>query len=646
MAHIKLVVASFSVLLLLGCMPAIAQQSLPAQGDEAQLLEVLTSDAELFDKAKACQRLAVIGTAKSVPVLAGLLADEQLSHYARFGLESNPSPDVDEAFRKALGELSGEPLVGVINSIGVRRDRQAVDALIDASGDDNQEVAAAALAALGTIASGEAVAAIQPALAGKASLRVAAADACLTAADVLLSEQRNTEAAKVFAAVRAAELPKHINVASRFGEIRAGSGDVHDLMTQYLAAEDNDLFRIGLELAHQLPGTETTEGLLKQLDSLPIDRQVLLIYALGSRRDASALPAILTAGGSDNAEIRVAAITVLGALGDRSVIPVLLAAAVSGEDTLEQAARDSLAELNDENVDTALFDALADSDGRERMVLVDTVGRRGISDAIPMLLKFMAGDDTELRNAAIEALGMTVGAKELPQMVDRLIGATSSQASGPMKDALRKACQRMPDRDAAAAVLLERMAGASPTAKAELLDLLIYVGGAKALAGIGAAANSGDDALADSATQALGKWLTPDVAPVLLDLAQNGDEKFRVRCLRGYIRVIRQFGLPAKQRLKMSRTAFDAATRDEERQLVLDTLTRFPSAAALRMVTPHLGNTALQQEASEAAVTISEKIVNTDREAVADVMPKVLAATQDQELANRAKVVIARANAD
>ena len=87
---------------------ANSQQPLPASGDEAQLLEVLTSDAELFDKAKACQRLAVIGTSKSVPVLADLLGDEQLAHYARFGLESNPGAEVDQAFRDALGKLKGE----------------------------------------------------------------------------------------------------------------------------------------------------------------------------------------------------------------------------------------------------------------------------------------------------------------------------------------------------------------------------------------------------------------------------------------------------------------------------------------------------------------------------------------------------------
>ena len=43
-----------------------------------------------------------------------------------------------------------------------------------------------------------------------------------------------------------------INVASRFGEIRAGSQNVNELMNSYLRDDDPDLFRIGLELAHNL----------------------------------------------------------------------------------------------------------------------------------------------------------------------------------------------------------------------------------------------------------------------------------------------------------------------------------------------------------------------------------------------------------
>jgi HEAT repeat protein len=356
---------------------------------------------------------------------------------------------------------------------------------------------------------------------------------------------------------------------------------------------------------------------------------------------------VVKASTSDDPEIKAAAIDVLGTLGDVSVLRVLLDAAVSGDESIEQVARESLAELKGDRVDEAVFEQLRESEGDRLVVLVETIGRRGISAAIPQLLELMGEEDVDRRNAAIEALAMTVGADELPEMVDRLfedVGATTGET--PLKDALRKACQRMPDRDAAAAVLLQRMEGASPEAKAQLLDLLIYVGGEKALEGIAEAARSGDDALADAATEALGKWLTPDVAPVLLELAKSGDEKYRVRCLRGYIRVIRQFGLRPGQRLQMSKLAFNTATRDEERKLVLDTLTRFPSPAALRMSLAHLGDEALREDACKASVTICEKIVDSDRKAVAEAMPTVLAAISDEELTDRAKVVIKRADAD
>ena len=142
-------ICSITVLMITLLLPvaARAQQPLPAEGNESQLLVILNSDAELFAKAKACQRLAIIGTSKSVPVVAQLLADPVLSHYARFALEANPSLDVDQAFRAALGELKGRQLVGVINSIATRKDTQAVDALVSLAADDDNEVAAAAVSA-------------------------------------------------------------------------------------------------------------------------------------------------------------------------------------------------------------------------------------------------------------------------------------------------------------------------------------------------------------------------------------------------------------------------------------------------------------------------------------------------------------------
>ena len=122
-------VASFTTRCIVRPPACLPSSPLPAQGDEAHLL----GGAEVRRRiVRQSQGLPAAGRRSAppmpVPVLAGLLADEQLSHYARFGLESNPSPDVDEALRQGAGQTGWTRLVGVINSIGVRRDKQAVDA--------------------------------------------------------------------------------------------------------------------------------------------------------------------------------------------------------------------------------------------------------------------------------------------------------------------------------------------------------------------------------------------------------------------------------------------------------------------------------------------------------------------------------------
>ena len=622
---------------------ARAQQPLPAEGNESQLLVILNSDAELFAKAKACQRLAIIGTSKSVPVIAQFLADPVLSHYARFALEANPSPEVDKVFRGSLSELKGRQLVGVINSIATRKDTQSVPSLLLLAAGDNIEVAAAALSALGMLATAESINAVEQALSQKPALRVTAADACLTAADQLLVGGKNAAALRILTALRKADLPKHINVASRLGEIRAGSQNVNELMNSYLQDQDPALFRIGLELAQHLTDAETTGQLLKQLEAMPPTRQVLLMYVLGNRGDVLALPLAIKATDSNDARMKVAALQVLGTLGDGSAVPTLLKAATSNDKALAVIASDSLAELKGDDVDTQLANRLQNSSGRERLVLVDVAGRRGITRVIPLLLKYVTSEDVELRNSAIDGLGMTVGLKDFPQLVDQMLAIGSSPSAKPMKEALRKACQRMGDQDAASQILLDRMTNATPAAQTELMDLLIYVGGQQALAGAQAAAESNDDATANAATQALGRWLTPDAAPVLLELAKSGNSAYRVRCLRGYIRIIRQFGLRPAQRFQMSKLAFAAATRDEERKLILNTLTRFPSVQGLRMVVPHLANPSLSEEASKAAVAIADRIVNNDPQSVSSAMTKVITVTTNEEVAKRAKVLLSRA---
>src|SRR5512138_1519535 len=83
-------------------------------------------NSTLFQKAIACKRLSIIGGPEAVRPMAALLSHPQLACYARFGMEPNPDPSVDDAFRAALPKLKGRLQVGVIHSIGFRKDAKAL----------------------------------------------------------------------------------------------------------------------------------------------------------------------------------------------------------------------------------------------------------------------------------------------------------------------------------------------------------------------------------------------------------------------------------------------------------------------------------------------------------------------------------------
>ena len=119
---------------------------------EADLITILRDPgASVYAKAKACQRLAVVGDKTAVPALAALLNDPQLSHYARTGLEPIRDASADDALRAAMGSAKGKTLVGVINSIGIRRDKKAIPTLEKLRHDPDTEVARAADAALARV---------------------------------------------------------------------------------------------------------------------------------------------------------------------------------------------------------------------------------------------------------------------------------------------------------------------------------------------------------------------------------------------------------------------------------------------------------------------------------------------------------------
>lgn len=183
--------------------------------DEPKLIALLKSpSSSQYQKAMACKKLAQIGTKASIAPLAALLGDQRLGAYARFGLEPNPDPSVDDALRAALPKLNGLLQVGVIHSIGVRKDAKALDAVSKLISSSDPEVAKAAAAATGMIGGVQAARLLRDALGRtKPPVFPVVARAALLCADRMLAANR-TQAIEMYNALSANSMPQPVRLAA------------------------------------------------------------------------------------------------------------------------------------------------------------------------------------------------------------------------------------------------------------------------------------------------------------------------------------------------------------------------------------------------------------------------------------------------
>jgi HEAT repeat protein len=591
-------------LVLTSLSPAWGQAS---SATEAELIAVLQSDAAPAEKAITCKRLAVVGTETAVPELAKLLPDEQLHSWARIALEAIPGAASDEALRTAAGSLEGRLLVGVVNSIGVRRDAGAVELLTGLLQNDDAIVASSAAVALGRIGSEPATKTLRDALAGAPEgVRSAVAEACVLCAEKALADGRAAEAIEIYDQVRTAEVPKQRVIEATRGAILARGDEGIPLLVEQLKSADKGLFQIALTTAREIPGDKIDAALAAELPNAAPFRAPLLIAAMADRPETVVLTAIQEAAAAGPNPVRVAAIEALGRVGDESCLDSLLEIAGGEDAELAQTAKAALAVLPGDNVNQQIVAHLDSAQGGQYLALIETIGERRI-DAVDSLLKAVNNSDQAVRNAALASLGETIPASQLSVLINQVIAPKNASDAPAAQQALKAAAIRMPDREDCAAQLTAALAKAPVATKIVLLEILAAVGGSNALEAIHTAA--ADPQLRDASTRLLGEWLTIDAAPVLLDIATTGPaDRFQTRAYRGYVRIARQFVMEDAERLAMCRKALEAARQPADKKSILEILERYPTPEMLKLAIELMQTPELKDDALRSVLVVAQKI--------------------------------------
>lgn len=183
---------------------------------EEKLAAVLKTEVPRAAKDAVCRALRPVGTAASVPALAALLPDEELSHMARYALERNAAPEAGQVLLTALPKLGGKLKIGVIASLGVRREVAAIAPLLSLLSDDDPAIgqaAARALGAIGSLAAAKSLVMSKPSAATKGAV----ADACLQCAENLLAIGNKLAAKATYDKLLASEPSKPVLLAATLG---------------------------------------------------------------------------------------------------------------------------------------------------------------------------------------------------------------------------------------------------------------------------------------------------------------------------------------------------------------------------------------------------------------------------------------------
>jgi HEAT repeat protein len=585
-------------------------QDSPATKERA-LISILQSSAPSAEKAIPCKQLAIYGTKDAVPALAPLLSDPELASWARIALEAIPDPAADAALRGAMDKLQGNLLIGVINSIAVRRDSKAVSDLVKKLKDPDPNITSAAAVALGRIGGAPAAKALSQSLgAAPEAARPAVAEGCILCAEWFIAQGKPAEAVKLYDTVRAANVPRQKQLEAIRGAILARQSAGLPLLLEQLRSPDKALFGIGLRTARELPGRDVTEALAAELSKCSPERQSFLLLALADRTDAAVMPAVLAAASNGSQTLRLTAVGVLDRLGNVSSVPVLLNAAADADADVAQAALSALARLPGNDVDTALSERLATASGKNRQVLITLAGQRHIDRALPVIVRSTDDSDAGVRNAAVQAIGILGTDAQTADLVRLLQATQSAKERGDMEMALLAISSRNGARSVPPVLPLAR--NDDIALRIIALHVLASAGGPDALAAVQYAVQDKDETVQDEAVRTLSTWPNnwPEdsgVAQPLLALAKSDAKaSHQVLALRGYLQYL-QSNKQLKNDDKLSKVTevLPLIKRPEEKRLAIATIGTIPAPAALELLVAFAEVQVVAEDACSAIVKLA-----------------------------------------
>jgi len=375
-----------------------------------------------------------------------------------------------------------------------------------------------------------------------------------------------------------------------------------------VADENKEYGATALRLARKFDRPELTPDwlkVLKEAESKAVAAPADLIYFLGERQDRTVLPEVTRFLGSQDESVRLAAIRASFGLGGKEILdklwPLLANSPVDCQLIL-----DLVATLKPEDYMGKLIKIYPGLPEASKLVTLNAVRDKMTPAWKEIILREIDSPIAELSRAAAACLYSVCAEGDLPWLLEKYATLEDAAVAAGFQAAIKSVMGDIKDEGKRQEYLFASINKTKSKARASLIRLLPLAGGQEGLKNVLAFMSDKDPEIKAAAIYALTSWPGFEAAPQLINLlSSTQDRKVRYLACQGLVRLVREAGVSASEKLKILEQMKPLVSYPDERGLLLTGWASRREVKALEEIAGFFDDESLRERAALSACRLA-----------------------------------------
>ena len=328
------------------------------------------------------------------------------------------------------------------------------------------------------------------------------------------------------------------------------------------------------------------------------EKRAEIVEMLGRKGDQSLMSNFESMLNDPSEEVRTAAIVAISNINEESTVKILENHLIKGLDAVATAK--ALSRKLDSNHLNELAVALDGSPKAAKVEIIHLIGAKAGKTYFDKIVSYTANADQDISNAAFGALKSLTSKENIPLLLDLLKKAATKEQITAVQLALVNASSRL-DKEETTQFINQLSSIADP---GRTLEVFSRLSSREALRKVIDAFGSNDQAIKETAFNALLKWSSADAADALYQICA-ANPNYQSKAFKGFVDLISHSALPDDQKLLQYRKVMPLAVNNEQKLSVVDRLGDLRTFPALIYAANFLDDKDLQADAASSVLQIA-----------------------------------------